>query len=84
MLKISTFAFAAATMGACLSVSAWGLPVASLDSGAASDVIRVAQCGPTQHRGPRGNCISNAPTASGCPDGKPRAFGRCFRRHVRD
>jgi hypothetical protein len=54
------------------------IPVSSLQPAATSHVI-LAACGPTQHKGPHGGCVYNGPTASGCPNGKPRFFGRCWR-----
>ena len=58
MSKTSALAFAGAAVGSFLSVSAWALPTAPLDSKANSDVILAAEgCGPGWHRGPFGHCV---------------------------
>jgi hypothetical protein len=80
MLKTSAFAIAGAMLGSFLSVSAWALPAAPLDTKAASDVILAADgCGRGFHRGPFGHCRPNEWPHRICPFGWHFApfWGRC-------
>jgi hypothetical protein len=70
MLKTSVLACTGAALGVFLSVSAFALPAAPVDSKAASDVILAAEgCGPGFHRGRFDRCVPNEPPHRICPRG---------------